>query len=38
MDGAVFEKPTWAIVELMGRQVIAGEVTEVTIAGAAMGY
>lgn len=33
---AMFEKPTWAIVELMGRQVIAGEVTEVTVAGAAM--
>lgn len=33
---AIFEKPTWAVVELMGRQVIAGEITEVTIAGAAM--
>lgn len=36
MDGAVFDKPTWAIVELMGRQVIAGEISEVTVAGAAM--
>ena len=36
MDGIVFEQPTWAIVELMGRQVIAGEVREVTVAGAAM--
>jgi len=33
---AIFGKPTWAIVELMGRQVVAGEITEVTIAGAAM--
>lgn len=36
MDEAVFDKPTWAIVELMGRQVIAGEISEVTVAGAAM--
>ena len=36
MDGAVFDKPTWAIVELMGRQMIAGEISEVTVAGVAM--
>jgi len=31
-----FAKPTWAIVEIMGHQVIAGQLSEVTVAGAAM--
>lgn len=33
---AVFSEPTWAIVELFGRQVIAGEISEVTIADSTM--
>lgn len=32
----VFSKPTWAIVELFGRQVIAGLISEVTISGCDM--
>lgn len=32
----VFDTPVWAVVELMGRQVIAGQIQEVTIAGAGM--
>ena len=32
----VFASPQWAVVELFGRQVIAGQVTEVTIAGGDM--
>jgi len=31
-----FAEPTWAIVELMGHQTIAGQVTEVQIAGCPM--
>jgi len=31
-----FAEPTWAIVELMGHQVISGQITEVVVAGAAM--
>ena len=31
-----FAEPTWAIVELMGHQVVAGQITEVVVAGAAM--
>lgn len=34
-NSRIFEN-TWAIVELMGHQVIAGQVTEVTVAGAPM--
>ena len=36
MENGIFEKKTWAIVELMGRQVVAGEITEVTVVGATM--
>lgn len=36
MTEKVFADPTWAIVELFGRQVIAGQVLEVTIAGTDM--
>lgn len=31
-----FVEPTWAIVELMGHQVIAGQITEVLVAGCPM--
>lgn len=31
-----FSDPTWAIIELMGRHVIAGEITEVDIVGTQM--
>lgn len=31
-----FVEPTWAIVEMMGRQVIAGQITEVQVAGCPM--
>jgi len=31
-----FVEPTWAIVELMGRNVIAGQISEVAVAGSAM--
>jgi len=33
MTDKVFSEPTWAIVELFGRQVIAGQISEVTVAG-----
>jgi len=36
MEKQVFDEPIWAIVELMGRHVVAGEVSEVTVAGAGM--
>jgi len=36
MSDKVFADPTWAIVELFGRQVIAGQISEVTIAGSDM--
>jgi len=36
MEKQVFGEPVWAIVELMGRHVVAGEVSEVTVGGAAM--
>jgi len=32
----VFDTPVWAVVKLMGQQVIAGQIQEVTIAGAGM--
>lgn len=31
-----FAEPTWAIVELMGHQTIAGQITEVQVAGCPM--
>jgi len=31
-----FAEPTWAIVELMGHQTIAGQITEVNVAGCPM--
>lgn len=33
---AIFAEPTWAIVELMGHNVTAGQITEVNVAGAQM--
>lgn len=32
----IFVEPMWAIVELMGRQVVAGQVSEVNVAGTEM--
>lgn len=32
----VFGEPTWAVLELFGHQVIAGQISEVPIAGVAM--
>lgn len=32
----VFDEPTWAIVELFGHKVIAGEISEVDVAGTQM--
>lgn len=31
-----FVEPTWAIVEMMGRQIIAGQITEVLVVGCPM--
>lgn len=36
MSIKVFTEPTWAIVELFGRQIIAGQISEVVIAGGDM--
>jgi len=36
MIETVFSEPVWAIVELFGRNVIAGEVSEVDVAGTQM--
>ena len=36
MSEGLFGEPTWAIVELFGHNLIAGQVSEVSVAGAAM--
>jgi len=36
MSETVFAEPTWAIVELFGRHVLSGQVSEVAIAGTDM--
>ena len=36
MSEGPFAEPTWAIIELFGHNLIAGQVSEVSVAGAAM--